>query len=166
MTNLKKCNKNKNKKQKTIVKTIKSNIIRNLCGFINEKASFKNIKGNVYLQIHNYIILTILFVTIFNNSIIHLIIILIIISLDAFSIVVLHECPLTCLERKYLGESSIDIRNKFLKNLKISYNCDHDYEKQIELLINIWCIVVVKILCIVVLSTFKIHLHNFNNIYS
>ena len=41
MTNLNKCNKNKNKKQKTIVKTIKSNIIRNLCGFINEKASFK-----------------------------------------------------------------------------------------------------------------------------
>jgi hypothetical protein len=162
MTNLKKCN----KKQKTIVKNIKSNIIRTLSDFINQKASFKNIKGNVYLQIHNYIILTILFVTIFNNSIIHLIIILIIISLDAFSIVVLHECPLTGLERKYLGVSGMDVRIKCLKELKISYNCDHDYEKQIELLINIWCIVVIKILFIIIFVSFKINLHNFNNIYS
>jgi hypothetical protein len=164
MTNLKKGT--KNKKQKTNVKNIKSNIIRKLSDFINKMAYFKNIKGNMYFQIHNFIIFTITFITVFNNSIYHLIIILIIISLDAFSIVVLHECPLTGLERKYLGESSIEIRNKCLKDLNISYDCEHDYEKQIELLINIWCIVSFKILCIIFFSTFKIHLNNFNNIYS
>jgi hypothetical protein len=164
MTNLKKCT--KNKKQKNTAKNIKSNIIRTLCDFINKKASVKNIKGNMYLQIHNFIIFTITLITIFNNSIYHLIIILVIISLDAFSIVVLHECPLTRLERKYLGQSSVDIRNKWLKHLNISYDCKHDYEKQIELLINVWCIVAFKILSIIFFCTFKIYLNNFNNIYS
>jgi len=156
----------KHKKIKKHIKNIQTNIIRSSSECINNCISLKNIKGNIYLHIHNYIILTILFITIFNNSLIHLIIILIIISLDAFSIVVLHECPLTALEKKYLGLSSLDVRNNFLKKINISYMCDHNYEKQIELLINIWCIVVIKILFIVVFFTFKIQLNNFNNIYS
>ena len=82
------------------------------------------------------------------------------------SIVFLHECPLTTLEKKYLGISSCDSRDAFLQNLNITYRCDHTYEKQIELLINIWTIVVCKILLIIFFYSFNIKLCNFNNLYS
>jgi len=142
------------------------NIIREFSDYINNTLNFKNLKGIVYFQIHNLIIFFVLYITFFNNSIVYLFIILLIVSLDAFSIVVLHECPLTTLEKKYLGISSCDIRNDFLYNSKICYKCDHNYDKQIELLINVWCIIVLKILCIIFLNTFKIKLVDFNNIYN
>jgi hypothetical protein len=83
---------------------------------------------------------------------------LIIISLDAFSIVVLHQCPLTILEKKYLKKTSCEERKNILKNVGIFYKCNHYYEHQIELLINVWLLVACKCLVIILLKTFNIKL--------
>jgi hypothetical protein len=106
------------------------------------------------------------FITFFTTSIRDLIIVLIIVSLDAIAVIFLHGCPLTTMEKKYLGYTSCDERNVFLKQTNIMYNCNHTYEKQIELLINIWCIIVVKCLSIVFLNLFNCKLVNSNNIYA
>jgi hypothetical protein len=143
------------------------NIFRKFAKYINVNFNLKALKYTTYYkEIHHIFIFIIAFVGLFNNNILYLSIILLIISLDAFSIVLLHECPLTTMEKKYLNTSSCDIRNEYLKSLGIMYNCDHDYEKQIELLINAWMLVTGKIIIILFLRTFNLKLINFNNIYS
>ena len=82
------------------------------------------------------------------------------------SIVFLHECPLTTMEKKYLGITSCEIRNEFLEKSGIMYKFDHDYEKQIELLINIWTIIASKCLLIIFLKMFNVQLIDTSNIYS
>jgi len=141
--------------------------IRNFSNYFTDNFNFNilTFKGKIYLYAHYIFIFFSSFIILFNNSIYQLIILLIIISLDAFSIVVLHECPLTALERKYLGISISDERNYILKNMKINYRCDHNYEKQIELLINVWLLNVFKILSIIFINTFNIQLKNNNSIY-
>lgn len=130
------------------------------------KTNINYLKGFFFFYIHYLFGFLILFITMFSNSIHHLLILLFIISIDAFSIVVLHQCPLTLLEKKYLGFSSFSLKNKFLKSLNICYTCNHTYENQIELLIVIWSIISMKILTIIFLHTFKINLINHNNIYN
>jgi hypothetical protein len=122
-------------------------------------------KCSYYYHIHNVFIFIIGFILLFNTNIVHLSILLIIISLDAVSVVILHECPLTAMEKKYLGYTSCEERNEILKNMGIMYNCDHNYEKQVELLINIWLLISGKILMIILLHMSNIKLRNSSNIY-
>ena len=114
---------------------------------------------------HYLIVFLVAFMCLFNNNINHLCILLIIISLDALSIVVLHECPLTILEQKYLKINNRKIQSFFFKNSNILYKCNHEYEKQIELLINIWVLISTKILLLIFFNMFNYKLHNFNNTY-
>ena len=109
-------------------------------------------KGILYFNIHLYLIYVIGFIALFTTSVFNLIVILIIVSLDAISIVFLHECPLTTMEKKYLGITSCEMRNEFLEKSGIMYTCTHDYEKQIELLINVWTIIASKCVSIILLS--------------
>jgi hypothetical protein len=118
-----------------------------------------------YYHIHNAFIFSVGFILLFNTNITHLSFLLIIISLDAVSVVILHECPLTAMEKKYLGYTSCEQRNDILKNMGIMYNCDHNYEKQLELLINVWLLISGKILIIILLNMFNIKLSNYGNIY-
>ena len=144
---------------------INSNIIRKISNKLHGLFNFKNFKGDLYYNLHLYFIYTIGVIIMFSTSINTLGIILLIISLDAFSVVILHECPLTTMERKYLGYSSCDKRNDLLKNSGIMYNCDHNYEKQIELLINIWCLIASKCLMIMLLNMFNIQLLDASKIF-
>jgi hypothetical protein len=147
-------------------KAIKNNIIRIISNFILENFNLKNIKINkFYMLIHSWFIGLLVFVAMFNNNVYHLIVLLIIISLDAFSVVVLHQCPLTILEKKYLKISSSELRTELLKNMGIVYQCDHDYEKHIEILINSWTVIAGKCLIILFLKTINLKLYNYNNIY-
>ena len=154
-------------------KKLKSNnFVRNWCDYCSNLPFIKNFNlikfaiGNFYLTIHSCLVGIILFLTLFNTSLIHLIILLIIVSLDAISVVVLHGCPLTHLEKKYLGITGMDFHNIMLKNMKIFCECNHIYEQQIELLINVWCIITFKILMVILLNQFNIKLINFNCLYS
>jgi hypothetical protein len=163
--------KEKKNKKDTITnnKLLDGNIIRTASNNILESAEhygFTNrILGLIYTYVHYVIILLVGFVFSFNNNVVHLCILLIIVSLDAFSIVVLHGCPLTHLEQKYLHTNSCEERSDFLKNIGIVYKCDHEYEKQIELLINIWTLIAGKCLLLLFFKTFHFKLHNYNNIY-
>ena len=144
----------------------RQNNLRRFAKFINDKFNLKTLKyTSYYTEIHHTFIFLIAFIGLFNNNIIHLCAILLIISMDALSVVLLHECPLTTMEKKYSNISSCDIRNDLLKSAGIVYNCDHDYEKQIELLINVWMLVAGKISVILFIKTFNLKLYNFNNIY-
>jgi len=150
------------------LENVKNNIIRKTVRIIYDKFLLKNVTeqaAKLYGIIHDLFIIIIVIIGFFNTSLFHLIILLIIISLDAFSIVVLHECPLTTMERKYLNITSCDIRNKMLKQSGIVYHCDHDYEKQIELLINVWLLIACKCLIILLLKTFNLKIFNYNNLY-
>jgi hypothetical protein len=161
----------KYKKEKIDIKDKKEkidtdkNIIRQFARVFNSIFNFNRLKGAMYFDVHLYILFTIGFATLFTTSITVLIALLVIVSMDALSIVVLHECPLTTMEKKYLGISSCEIRNQFLYNAGIMYTCDHDYEKQIELLINVWTIIAAKCLSIIFLQMFYIKLFDVSNIY-
>lgn len=167
-------NLNKNKKEKNLKKqkTLKKekidtnrNIFRQFGNFFNSIFNFNRLKGVMYFNVHLYMMFIIGFATLFSTSIATLIALLVIVSMDALSIVVLHECPLTTMEKKYLGISSCEIRNEFLYNAGIMYTCDHDYEKQIELLINVWTMIAAKCLLIIFLQMFYIKLFDVSNIY-
>jgi hypothetical protein len=85
--------------------------------------------------------------------------------LDGFSVVVFHGCPLTLMEQKYLNINSSIERTNEIKNCKILYNCDHEYEKTIEIIINAWLLISIKCLLILFFKVFNIKLQNYNNIY-
>lgn len=161
--------KKKNKKIFGIINNnvnIEDNVIRKIGIWLYDNLGLKNISKYYYYAIHNIFMCLVGIIVFFNNNEFYLMIVLIIISLDAISIVVCHKCPLTNLERKYLGSSSCDHRKEILKKLGILYNCDHDYENQIELVINVWLIIAVKCLVIIFIKTFKIKLIDYNNFYT
>ena len=85
--------------------------------------------------------------------------------IDSLCIVILHDCPLTLLEKKYLGSSIAELREKKLANYDILYKEDHSYETQVELLINLTCLIVFKILILIFLDLFNIDKPNYPAIY-
>ena len=89
-----------------------------------------------------------------------------VVSLDALSIVVLHGCPLTSLEQKYLKTNTSTQRYNWMKNCNIVYTCKHEYEKQVELLVNVWLLVAIKCLVLIFLNTFHYKLENVNHVYA
>ena len=146
--------------------TLPRNLIREISNYITSYIPVNVIRmSKPYMIIHTIFIILIGFVAMFSCNMWHLAILLIVVSLDALSIVVLHECPLTTLERKYYGESMCDIRTEELKKAGIVYTCSHEYEKQIELLINGWMIVAGKCCCILFMNTVNMKLVNYGNLY-
>lgn len=102
-----------------------------------------------YYQIYHYIIIFGGgFVILFNTNPYHLLVLLVIISLDAFANVVVHDCPLTALERKYMNSSLAHDRREQLFGANICYTCNHVYESQVELIVNMWTMVACKIIVI------------------
>ena len=76
--------------------------------------------------------------------------------MNAFCIIFLQDCPLTLLERKYLNDSSCDMKLRFMKSIGIHYNCNHDYEYQLEVVTNIASATILKICTIFLLKVMKI----------
>lgn len=145
---------------------IKNNLYRQIYNFLSEYIDFKKLKGFMYYYLHGLFIFFIGIITFFSTSKLELIIMLVIISLDAISIIYLHECPLTTLEKKYLGYSGCEERDDILKKINIMYNCEHTYEKQIELVINVWCIIAMKCLAIMFFNMFDFKIVDSSNIYA
>ena len=148
-----------------IIYDIENNYIRKIVQVIYKKFNLENFNFKKYNVLHDIFIFIIAFIIIFNTNLFYLTIILFIVSLDAFSIVVLHKCPLTILEKKYIKKTSSQERENILKKLGILYNCNHEYEKQIELLINVWMLVAGKCLLIIFLKTFNITLLDYSKLY-
>jgi hypothetical protein len=153
-----------------MTKKLKKNCIRTVTNtildyFQKNKWTNKCI-GIIYTFLHYVIMLTGIFIVSFNVNIIQLCCTLIVVSLDAFSIVVLHGCPLTQLEQKYLNTNTSEDRYQYLKKCGIVYTCHHEYDKQIELLVNIWLLIALKCLILICLNMFHIKLANPNHIYA
>lgn len=150
-----------------ITEMINNNIIRKITKYINcNYFDNKNIYfKEVYRYIHHFFTFLIGIIAVFNNNIIHLSIVLLIITLDAFSVVVFHECPLTTLEEKYVETTTCAERRNTMQKLNIVYNCNHEYEKTLEILINAWILIAIKCLLIMFFKTFNIKIVNYNNIY-
>lgn len=110
--------------------------------------------GYYYQLLHYIIIFGGGFVILFNTNPYYLIVLLIIISLDAFANVVVHDCPLTALERKYLKASLSSERRDNFKKANIVYKCNHEYESQVELIVNMWTMVACKIVVILIMKSF------------
>lgn len=105
--------------------------------------------GSYYGFIHGLIVFLGGYTVVFSNNLLFLGVILFIVSLDAFAIVCLHDCPLTQLEEKYFGLSGKRNTKEYLHKLGIVHKCDHMYESQLEFVINMWMIVVMKMLIII-----------------
>lgn len=119
----------------------------------------KKVIGNYYGMLHTILIIGGAIVILFSKNVIDLAILLLIISLDAFAIVVRHDCPLTEMEEKYLGVSGKRQINEFLKSCGLVYNCSHLYESQLELVINFWALTACKIVVLICLKMWKIELN-------
>ena len=145
------------------------NIIRNVSKhtltFTDKNGLMNKSLGFIYTFVHYLLIFIIAVIFSFNTNIVHLCVVLCVVSLDAFSVVILHGCPLTMLEQKYKHTNSSEERCNNLKNSKIVYKCEHEYEKTIELLINIWSLIAGKCLLLILFNMFHIKLKNVHNIY-
>ena len=119
----------------------------------------KQVIGNYYGLLHTILIIGGAAIILFSKNLVHLSIILLIISLDAFAIVVRHDCPLTQMEEKYLGVSGKRQINEFLKSYGLVYNCSHLYESQLELVVNFWALTACKIVMLICLKMLKIELN-------
>ena len=131
-----------------------NNIIRLFSNNLNP--TFKKIFGYYYVTIHFILGFSCLIVLLFSENLLYLTILLLVVSLDSFAIVVLHDCPLTMLEEKYLSYSMKKFYNSNLIKSKIQYKCDHLYESQLEILINAWTITVLKIFCVMLCRRVKL----------
>ena len=112
-----------------------------------------NLIGGYYQLLHNIIIFGGAIVLLFTTNVGYLTACLIMVSLDAFANVVCHDCPLTRLERKYLKRSLAHDRKKIIKECNILYKCDHVFESQVELIVNVWTLLACKIVVLIMLRT-------------
>ncbi len=140
------------------------NNFRKFSKYINNTFDIKKLK-QMYGVVHEIYIYMLAFILMFNCNPVHLIVVLSIITLDGIAIVILHQCPLTMLEKKYLKKSTFEKQKKCLKNLGISYECNHVYESQLEIIINVWLLFALKCIFIILLKTLHIPLINYSNLY-
>jgi hypothetical protein len=143
-------------KSNTIFKDIHEGKIRNWSHItitFLRKYIPKNYIGIYYQILHNIIIFGGAMIVLFNTNIAYLVACLMMVSLDAFANVVCHDCPLTGLERKYLKRSLAHDRKKHMKESNILYKCNHVFESQVELIVNVWTLLACKIVVLIVLRT-------------
>jgi hypothetical protein len=144
----------KGKKVKSLSKQLKDNNIRKMCQYLGPVVK-DSIIGCYYYYIHLFIMTMCGLAIFFSKNIHYLTILLIIVTLDLILMVILHDCPITMYEQKYLGTSGIADKNKFLKSLGISHHCDHYYEVQLETVINIWTVIVSKISTLIIFKLLR-----------
>ena len=142
-------------------------IMDKFCNYVyKDNITFRELMiAHYYKGLHGIYMYLLFFVFLFNNNIYYLTILLVIILMNAFTVVALNQCPLTNLEEKYSKQNLCLDRQMYLKNLNIRYKCEHEYEKTLELLINAWTLIALKCLTLILMKTFQIKANNCNNIY-
>jgi hypothetical protein len=144
----------KNNESKGLIKEIlEKNKMRNVCLITN--ALMKKIIGSYYFIIHIILIFLGCIVLLFSSNIFYLLILMNIIFIDGVAMLSYHECPLTILEQKYLDTNMSKQSKINLNNSNIFHNCDHIYESQFELIINLCTLLIVKVLSIIILKSLK-----------
>lgn len=119
-------------------------IVKNdLCKKIVDSKYHKLIMGFTASALHIFIISSILIVAIFSFDLKALIVTLIIGSGIMTLNLILHNCPLTHMEQSMLGDSVIDIMNRYFP---INYSKDRCYEVQLQYIFISLAIIVSKIM--------------------
>jgi len=111
--------------------------------------------GIYYMILHYIFIVLGCFVLLFETNVVSLTVVVILLTLDGMANVVMHDCPLTTLEQKYLKTTMSGQRKHFLQNCGIMFKCNDIYESQLELIINIWSLFAAKILILLTLQFFN-----------
>lgn len=142
---------------KECISSLPRNVIREYS--VSLSPFWKEMIGHYYLLLHNVIIILGCFIFLFSDNIFYLSALLNMIILDCICIVFAHDCPLTNLEKKYLNTSLVEIRQNSLKDLGIVYECNHEYEKQLELLINLWSFISLKIIFLILMNMLNIKIY-------
>ena len=114
--------------------------------------NLRNLIGSYYSILHKLIMAMGLFIIIFSNDLFSLICLLNILFLDSLSNIVMYDCPLTMLEKSYLGYSFTSSRLEFLQNIGIMYTNSRVYDTQLEIIINVSAACIFKILCICIMK--------------
>ena len=117
---------------------------------------FRYFLGTYYSILHKIIMIMGLFIIIFSNDILSLTCLLVILFLDSISNIIMYDCPLTMLEKSYLGHSFTSSRLEFLQNIGILYTNTRVYDTQLELIINVSSACIFKILCLSIFKHLKI----------
>jgi len=110
--------------------------------------------GAYYGTLHIIIMLSCATVLLFDNNAVHLIIMFNLLAVDAISCIILKNCPLTILERKYLGKTWMSTRFEVLQNLGIDHKCCHEYEATLETLMNMGGLFILKLSVLFILTLF------------
>jgi len=120
------------------------------------KSYLKPILGAYYATFHILIMLCSATVLLFDSNPIHLIIMFNLLAVDALSCIILKNCPLTMLERKYLGNTWITTRFQVLQTMGIDHQCCHEYEATLETLMNMGGLFILKISILFLIQLFPI----------
>ena len=114
------------------------------------------IPGVYYCLLHTLFMILIGFIVFFVTNKTYLCMTLLVISLDAIANVVFFDCPLSILEKKYLGKSMIESRLTKLQKWGMMYANNRIYDTQLEVIINGWTLCSAKILFLIVFDWFHI----------
>ena len=110
--------------------------------------------GNYYTIVHSFFVVAVGYLICFVNDMSYLVIGLLIMSLDGYANVVLHNCPLSMMEEKYLEKSGIESRLEMLRTMGIMYSATNTYDIQLETIINAWTLIAGKILMLIIFRNF------------
>ena len=112
--------------------------------------------GCYYTLIHIIFMISIVTILLFSNNITYLTILLIILVLDIFVNILSHDCPLTSFEDKYSQNSTTQDFSHRISQLGICCNCNHIYEKQLNALLNIFLMILGKIIIILLSKLYRV----------
>ena len=143
---------------KKVLKEYNDNIVRNILFWL--KPYFNLFIGSYYVLIHHLLIFCVITILLFSNNIFYLCVILIIMTLIWIVNVMLHNCHLTHLERKYLGKSERDKLTKIVKQLGIHYRANTKYECQLEIITNVTGFITFKMMGIIILKMLNININH------
>ena len=114
---------------------------------------FQHIIGNYYVWLHMGIMIMGIYIILFSMNPIYLLFVIIVLAIDAFTIIILHDCPLTMLERYYIKNSSVYWRLDKLRNSGIKYSLENEYDIQLEVVINAAALAIFKLFFITIFNS-------------
>jgi hypothetical protein len=107
------------------------------------------------ISIHYAIVMAACFILLFSNNIFYIFILLNIVCIDILCIIVLQQCPVFKLEKKYKKVTTLELKAIYLGKYNFEYNCRHYYEMQLDFLINLQASIFLKIVSLIVFSKIR-----------
>lgn len=140
------------------------NIIRRILKTFHIKSFKDALIGGTYYILHQLILVMMISIILFSNNLQHLTILFILIALDGVATTILHDCPITRLEYKYLGTNMCEHKLLVLRDLNIQYHNDQNYEQIIDTILTGGSLIAFKIIMILCIQTYIFCVNNHQSI--